>query len=86
MKLRYKKHKKFNYLGKQYKEGDILETDANVHFPENWFEPIEETEKSEMKEDIVELPKRKARKPKTEPKEEVIEDGNEQDTDEDLGS
>ena len=86
MKLKYRKQKKFNYIGTQYRQGDILEVPDGTRFPENWFETIEEDEVIERDEEVIELPKRKARKPKTKPIEEVTEDGNEQDTNEDLGS
>lgn len=82
MKFRYKKRGKFNYQGTQLHRGDIIERDDLGGLPGDWFEAIEEKPAAEV---VEEKPKRKAKK--IEPKEEVIEDGvDDEDSDEDLGS
>jgi len=61
MKFRYKKPTKLNYKGTQYRQGDIIEMDKfDNRLPANWFELVEETEKSEV------IEKTETNKPKKE--------------------
>ena len=77
MKFRYKKQGKINFQGKQYKQGDIIDTESLGSLPGNWFETIETIEEDEEIEPIV----RKTKKPK---KEEVEENGDIESTNENL--
>lgn len=73
MKYRYIKRLKMNYGGTQYRQGDILELESLGSLPANWFEVISGK--------VVEK-KTRGRRTK---KKEVLDNGDNEDTDPDLG-
>jgi len=73
MKFRYRKQKKLNYGGTQYRCGDVLEMEEfDNSLPVDWFEVVEENEVIEKIEEPI--------------KKEVITDGDNESPNENLGS
>jgi len=86
MRLRYTKREKLNHNGIQYRQGDILEVESLGQLPENWFEVLDKEQEEEETEIVEEKPKKKGKAKKETKKEEVIDYGYEESTNEDMGS